>query len=139
MGGLVNYYSEDTYVNKQGLENRDIVLLGGKASTEICFGEVDVGVTLDLRDAFEIIDKFVDKYCSFGFDKNVFYGFNSTENKERRDLQKSLEMQRYYQIAKKILIDNREFLDKVAQALMVKDVLTSNEIQEIKASYKIVA
>lgn len=139
VGGFVNYYSEDNFVNKQGLENRVIVLLGGKASTEICFGEVDVGVTLDLRNACEIIDDFVDNYCSFGFDKNVLYGINSTENKERRDLQKTIEMQRYYQIAKKILIDNREFLDKVAQALMVKDVLTSTEIQEIKASCKIVA
>lgn len=42
-------------------------------------------------------------------------------------------------MAKKILIDNREFLDKLAQALMVKDVLTSTEIQEIKSECKIVA
>ena len=56
-----------------------------------------------------------DRNCSFGFDKNFLYGINSTENKERRDLQKSLEMQRYYQKAKKILIDNREFLDITIQ------------------------
>ena len=51
----------------------------------------------------------------------------------------AVEMENFYKKAKKILIDNREFLDKVATALMNKDILTSLEIQAIKATCKMVA
>jgi ATP-dependent Zn protease len=54
-------------------------------------------------------------------------------------MQLAVEMEKFYHTAKKILIDNREFLDKLASALMQKDVLTSVEIQEIKATCKKVA
>jgi ATP-dependent Zn protease len=59
--------------------------------------------------------------------------------RERRDMQMAIEMENFYKKAKKILIDNREFLDKVATALMNKDILTSVEIQTIKATCKMVA
>jgi ATP-dependent Zn protease len=48
-------------------------------------------------------------------------------------------MEKLYEKSKKILIDNREFLDKLATALMNKDILTNVEIQEIKATCKMVA
>ena len=47
-------------------------------------------------------------------------------------------MEKFYHKAKKILIDNREFLDKLAHALMEKDILTSIEIEQIKATCKMV-
>ena len=58
---------------------------------------------------------------------------------ERQSSQISFEMENFYKKAKKILIDNREFLDKLAQALMNKDVLTGVEIEAIKATCKMVA
>ena len=54
-------------------------------------------------------------------------------------MQLAFEMENFYKKAKKILIDNREFLDKVATALMNKDILTSLEIQAIKATCNMVA
>ena len=121
------------------MENRVTVILGGKASTEICFGETDVGVSSDLRRAFDIVERFADHYCANGFDRWVSGQYTSNSLLERKEMQITVEMEKLYEKSKKILIDNREFLDKLATALMNKDILTSVEIQAIKATCKMVA
>ena len=140
-GGFTNIYQPEEYwIKKQYMENRVTVILGGKAATETVFGETDVGVNSDLRRAFDIVERFADDYCSNSFDRWVP---NSRECSngvvERRDMQLAFEMENFYHKAKKILVDNREFLDKLATALMNKDILTSVEIQAIKATCKMVA
>ena len=92
-----------------------------------------------MRRAFDIVLRFVDDYCSNGFDRWIQDNQSSQGTSERRDMQLAFEMETFYKKAKKILIDNREFLDKVATALMNKDILTSVEIQAIKATCKMVA
>ena len=139
-GGFTNYYQPEEYwIKKQYMENRVTVILGGKAATETVFGETDVGSNSDLRRAFDIVERFVDDYSSNGFDRWIQDGYTSEGIRERRDTQMSYEMEKFYQKAKKILIDNREFLDKLATALINKDILTSVEIEAIKATCKMVA
>ncbi len=139
-GGFTNYYQPEEYwIKKQYMENRVTVLLGGKAATEVCFGETDVGANSDLHRAFDIVERFVDDYCSNGFDRWIQNRNPSQGLLERQSSQISFEMENFYKKAKKIIIDNREFLDKLAQALMNKDVLTSVEIEAIKATCKMVA
>ena len=139
-GGFTNYYQPEEYwVKKEYMENRVTVILGGKASTEIIFGETDVGANNDLHRAFDIVERFTDDYCSNGFDRWIQGRMHPNSVLERRDMQMAFEMETFYKKAKKILIDNREFLDKLAQALMNKDVLTSVEIEAIKAICKKVA
>lgn len=139
-GGFTNYYQPEEYwIKKQYMENRVTVILGGKAATETVFGETDVGANSDLHRAFDIALRFVDDYCSNGFDRWIQDNQSSQGTSERRDMQLAFEMENFYKKAKKILIDNREFLDKLAQALMNKDVLTSVEIEAIKATCKMVA
>lgn len=133
IGGFTNYYQPDEYWGKRlYMENRVIVLLGGKASTEISFGEIDPGATGDLKRAYDIVMRFVDDYCSNSFDRWVDRRGSSDATYERRDMQVSVELENFYRKAKKILIDNRDFLDKVATALMNKDILTSAEIETLK-------
>ena len=139
-GGFTNYYQPDEYWNnKKYMENRITVLLGGKAATEVCFGDTDVGCGSDLRRAFDICERFTDDYCSLSFDRRASGGVMPNSLSDRRDMQISIEMEKFYHNAKKILTLNREFLDKLATALMNKDVLTSAEIQQIKATCKKVA
>ena len=45
-------------------------------------------------------------------------------------------MERYYLCAKKILIENRAFLDALAEALFEKKTLLGTEIRKIKAASK---
>ena len=140
VGGFTNYYQpEDYWISKKYMENRVITLLGGKAATEICFADTDVGANSDLRRAFDVTMRFVDNYCANGFDCWVSDRYTSNRTMENRDMQTALELEKFYQLAKKILLENREFLDKLAAALMQKDILTGVEVEEIKATCKKVA
>ena len=140
VGGFTNYYQPEEYWwSKRYMENRVVVILGGKAATEICFGETDVGVRSDMRRAFDIVERFVSDYCSNGFDSWLQTAYPANSMTEKQYTQMAFEMEKFYQKAKKVLIDNREFLDKLATALMNKDILTNVEIQEIKATCKMVA
>ena len=140
IGGITDYCQEDDYwIKKECMENRVVAILGGKASTEICFGLADPGVRSDLRRAFDIVERFVDDIAAYGFDSWIHRDDTSNMIYSNRDAKMAYEMEKYYQKAKKILIDNREFLDKVALALMEKDILTSVDIKNIKATCKMVA
>lgn len=138
-GGFTNYYQPEEYwIKKQYMENRIMAILGGKAAIETVFGETDVNANSDLHRAFFIVERFVNGYCSNSFDRWIQGKEYSNGVIERRDMQMAIEMENFYKKTKKILIDNREFLDKIAQSLMNKDVLTSVEIETIKATCKIV-
>ena len=121
----LNVYAEGMFDNMMYLEEITV-------GDEISFGEIDPGATGDLKRAYDIVMRFVDDYCSNGFDRWVDRRGSSDATYERRDMQVSVELENFYRKAKKILIDNREFLDKVATALMNKDILTSAEIETLK-------
>lgn len=132
--GVTNYYQDDRYWDdKVNMENRVIALLGGKAATELVYGKTDVGATSDVGRAFDIVDRFVDDYCSLGFDS--FERRESTEAlRARKEARVECDIERYYATAKKILIDNRAFLDALANALVEKKTLVSSDIQRLKES-----
>ena len=88
--------------------------------------------------AIDITERFVDHYCGFGFDKFEFQDKSSNDLLSRKELQVFTELEKYYQETKKMLIDNREFLDKVANQLVEKETLTCKDIKEIRESCKIV-
>lgn len=125
--------NENYFEDKQFMENRVISLLAGKAATEVVYGVTDVGANLDIHRAFDIVQRFVDDYCTYGFNT-----FESISNKEPDHLEQTratiigYEMERYYQQAKKIIIENRYYLDSLAKELYNKKVLLSKDIQRLK-------
>lgn len=139
IGGITSYYRPDGYwYNKKPMENRVLSLLAGKAATEIKFGETDVGAKSDISRAMDIATRFIDDYCSYGFDS-----WEERESSDgllrRKETQVRTEITRYYQQARKILVDNREFLDKLAVALVERKTLVGKDIQAIRESCKIAA
>ena len=142
-GGFVSYQNDvDYFESKQFMENRVKACLAGKAATEIVFGITDVGANTDIKRAFDIVKRFVGSYCEYGFG----YWENLPDNNEiespvliNRKVQLiQNEMERYYQQTKKIIIDNREFLDRLTESLTEKKVLISKDIQNIKTECSIV-
>lgn len=115
------------------MEYRVIALLGGKAATEVVYGKTDVGANSDIHRAFDVIERFVDDYCSTSFDSFERRG-NSNGLSARKDARMTYEIEKYYAQAKIILVDNRAFLDAVAKALVEKKTLVSSDIQKIKES-----
>ncbi len=140
IGGVTVYYQSGKYWHsKRNMENRVLSLLAGKAATEIKYGETDVGSNRDLHRAFDIVTRFIDDYCSYGFESWEESHNMSNDILSRRETQVYTEMTRYYQQARKILVDNREFLDKLARALIERKTLISKDVQQIRNSCKLVA
>ena len=132
--GVTSYYQDnDIYFSSiEYMKNRVKTLLAGKATTELVYGEIDVGANSDIHRALEISARFVDNYCGYGFDKFEYQNNSSNDLLSRKENQIFTELEKYYQEVKKIIIDNREFLDKLANALIEKETLTCKDIQEIK-------
>jgi cell division protease FtsH len=130
--GVTSLYRDENYFHsKRLMEIRVMCLLAGKAATELCFGAVDTGTISDLRRAFAIVQRFVDDYCSFGFDKFVFTETVSNDLLSRRDTQVASEMDRYYAQVRQILVENRGKLDMLTARLLDKKILLGDEVQEI--------
>ena len=132
VGGFTAYHSPDEYwASKKCMENRVIAILAGKAATEVVFGETDTGANSDLHRAFDIVKRFVDDYCSYGFGYWVDRD-NSQTLIARKEDRVIADLENYYAAAQKLLVENRAFLDNVAKKLQAKDTLVYSEIREIK-------
>lgn len=134
VGGLTCYHLVDDYwVSKTHMEHHVTALLAGKAATEIVFGEVDTGANSDLQRAFDVVQRFPDVYCAYGFG----YGIDKNRNNSqtlitRKEEHVAADLERFYTQAKKLLIENRAFLDEIAKKLQEKDTLVYSEIKEIR-------
>ena len=105
-GGVASVHKNECYFySKEILENRVMYILAGKAATEICSGVVDTGANSDLHRAFDIVHRFVDHYCSYGFEQFVIDRHCSNEVLDRRDSRIAVEMERYYAKTKKLLLE----------------------------------
>lgn len=132
VGGFTSYHNPDDYwISKTHMENRVIAVLAGKAATEIVYGDVDTGANNDLHRAFDLVQRFADNYCSYGFGYWEEWDSSPTRLSRRED-RITADMEAYYARARKILLENRDFLERLAERLREKDTVVSSEIQEIK-------
>lgn len=130
-GTTSNNKADDYNFNKSAQENEVVILLGGKAATEMVLGLNDVGCSNDISLASILVSAFVDDYCSFGFDS--FEGPNPSQFLlENKDRLVAYEMNKYYQRAKQIIAENREFLDAITKELIEKKMLTYKDIKRMR-------
>lgn len=130
--GITALYRDEGYFHsKRLMEIRVMCLLAGKAATEICYGTVDTGTISDLRRAFDIVHRFVDDYCSYGFDKFVYTQNPSNDVRARRDAQVATEMDRYYAQTRQLLTENRGKLEALTAHLAEEKTLLGDQVQAI--------
>jgi cell division protease FtsH len=133
VGGITSQYQARNYFqSKKLMENRVLCLLAGKAATELCYGVTDTGTTEDMQRAFDIVLRFVDDYCSYGFDKFVFRERSSNDLLSRREQQVASELDRYYAQVKQMLAENRRFLDALTARLIAEKTLLAEQIAEVQ-------
>ena len=131
-GGVASVHKNECYFySKEMMENRVMYILAGKAATEICYGVVDTGANSDLHRAFDIVHRFVDHYCSYGFGQFVIDRHCSNEVLDRRDSRIAAEMERCYAQTKKLLLENKNKLDKLIARLVEDKTLLGEQVQEI--------
>lgn len=106
------------------------ISLAGKAATEIVFGVSDMGANNDLHKAFDHAETLVDDTCSFGFG-NWIQDHHDAVAVENRNREMASLVERNYIAVKKLLIENRELLDKFAKALLEKTTLIYSDVQKL--------
>ena len=131
LGITSTYPHEDYRYSKELMENRVICVLAGKAATEICLEIVDAGVENDLMIAFHIVQRFVEDYCTYGFDNYIYDKEASNGILERRDTRVAEEMKRYYTLTKQLLSENKEKLEELASLLLKEKTLLGDRVQMV--------
>ena len=130
--GSTSYYVDNSYFGSvQEIENRVKILLGGRASTELVNGVVDVGTNNDLKRAFDLASNIVDTCCGSGFDKSLTKS-SSDKLKEKREQEISALLDKLYQETKALLEENRGFLDALIKEVVEHKIVLASQIQEIK-------
>ncbi len=139
---------EDRYLtSKKELRGRLVVLLGGRASEELSFGEITTGAHNDLEVATHIARRMV---CEFGMsekmgnltfgrrDHQIFLGRDlgeernySEETARLIDVEVKSIIDESYERAKAELKAHGDQLKKLAEELLEKEVLDADEVRTI--------
>ncbi len=140
--------TEDRYLlQKQELEDRIAVLLGGRAAEQIVFGQISSGAANDLERATDIARRMVTELgmsdlvglVTFGRRRNTFMpapdqleGRDYSETTAQAiDTEVSRLLAESYQNALDILERDRNFLEAIAQRLLEKEVMDRAELREL--------
>lgn len=132
---------------KQYLLDRLILIMGGRVAEEIVFGDVTNGAAGDIRQASEIARKMI---CNWGMSEDlgmVEYGEGQGEVFLARDIstprnysestaqkiddEVKLLTDTAYKEATRLLTENRDKLETIAQALLVYETLDGVHVREI--------
>jgi len=129
---------------KEYLEGMLAVLMGGRTAEEIFLGHITTGAGNDIERATDIARNMV---CEWGMsdlgplafgkkEEAIFLGREIAQHRDFSEdtaLQIDREVKRIvsagYESAKRILNNNKETLDRIAQALLVREVLDANEVK----------
>ncbi|MFO7982792.1 MAG: ATP-dependent zinc metalloprotease FtsH [Desulfuromonadales bacterium] len=147
--GITMYLPEEDKYNETetGLHTRICTLLGGRIAEAMTFESVTSGASNDLDRATEIARKMV---CEWGMSKKigpVTFGEKEGEVFLGRDMGhvKNFSeatavaidgeihdiIQKNYERTEKILTENRDALERVAQALLVRETIDGKELREL--------
>ncbi|MSS42142.1 ATP-dependent zinc metalloprotease FtsH [Anaerosalibacter bizertensis] len=137
MGGFsMNIPPDKMYQTKNDIKNNIMVALGGRAAEEVVFGEnnITTGASSDLKKATEMSLSMIGIY---GMDKELgllnyesILGQNMEGNKILIDRIKDI-LDSLYSETKKLIIDNIEYLDKIASLLLEKEVLDEEDMNRL--------
>ncbi len=140
--------SEDKYLKtKKELLAHIAMSMGGRCAEEIVFDEITTGASNDLKQATDLARKMVTKFgmseelgpLTFGRQREqVFLGRDLMEERDysddianRIDQEVRKIVESCYERAKKLLIENRHLLDKIAAVLLEKEIIEEDELNAI--------
>lgn len=141
-GGYTMYKSDEDkyYISKTEMEEKLVALLGGRAAEKVVLNDISTGASNDIEVATDIAKNMITKY---GMSETLGPIAIDTE-KDPYELQMLGEkfgdaigaevkilLDNAYNTAQKLIIENRDKLDKVANALLEKEVISAEEFQEL--------
>lgn len=111
--------------------------LAGRAAEEIIFKEITSGATADICNATAIAKEMIMEYgLGDKVGKNRYYedfdmGVGTGDNADEISEEVDRAIDEAYKLANKYLMENRDYLDAVAMALMDHQILMKNELDQI--------
>ena len=141
-GGYTMYKTNEDkyYISKTEMEEKMVALMGGRAAEKIVLNDISTGASNDIEVATGIAKDMITKY---GMSETLGPISINTEQ-DPYELQMLGEkfgdaigaevkilLDNAYVTAQKLIIENIEKLDKVAQALLEKEVISAEEFQEL--------
>jgi cell division protease FtsH len=138
--------SDSLNLSKSKAKNMLSFLFGGRAAEELVFGDITTGAGNDIERATDIARRMVcewgmsEKLGPLSYEKRegpVFLGMNYSQSTREISDSKAEEIDREvfnlidggYKLAVKVLTDNREALDRLAQALLELETIDSTEVE----------
>ncbi len=145
LGYTMQVDTGDKYLmTKQEIENKIATLTGGRAAEEVAFGEITTGASNDIEQATKLARAMIARYgMSDEFDMvametvtNQYLGGDTSlacaSDTQKRIDEKVVELVKaQHEKARKLLMDNRAKLDKLAQYLYEKETITGEEFMHI--------
>ncbi len=145
LGLTMQLPTEDRYAMSQTYaQNQIAILMGGRLAEDLVFGEVTTGAGNDIERATDLAKRMV---CEWGMSEKMgplSYGQKSGEVFLGRDFGQSSDysqstadnidgeirriVNEQHERAKKILVENRDVLDKMAEALLVYETIDKDDI-----------
>ena len=147
-GGYTMYTPKDDvfYSSKGEMLNEIIKSLGGRAAEEIMLDDISTGASGDIKQATNVARAMITKYgmssklglVSYDSNEEVFLGrdyghsrlYSEKTAAEIDDEVKNI-IGRLYEKTKTLLTDNKDILERVAGALLVKETLNESEFEAI--------
>ena len=141
-GGYTMYKTNEDkyYISKTEMEEKLISLLGGRAAEKIALNDISTGASNDIEVATQIAKDMIVKY---GMSDDLGPIYIDTE-KDPYELQLfgekfgdavgaevKIMIDNAYVKAQKLILDNMDKLDKVAQALIEKEIISAEELQQL--------
>lgn len=148
-GGFTAYIPDEdvNYVTKRQMENRLVILLGGRVSEALILGDISTGAQNDIERATKIARQMVTHYgmndklgpMTYGTDEEeVFLGrdFGRARNYSEEvaatiDAEMRKLIDTAYNRAEELLEDNVEKLHRIAQALLEKETIDAKEFEAL--------
>ena len=145
LGYTMQVEEGDKYLmTKQEIENKIATFTGGRAAEEVVFGEITTGASNDIEQATKLARAMITRYgMSDEFDmvametvNNQYLG-GDTSLACSADTQKEIDrkvvelVKAQHEKAKKILQENREKMDVLAEYLYEKETITGGEFMKI--------
>ncbi|MBQ6053637.1 MAG: ATP-dependent zinc metalloprotease FtsH [Clostridia bacterium] len=136
---------DKNYMSKNEMFEEIVSLLGGRVAEALCLDDISTGASNDIQRATSIAKKMVTKYgmsdlgpIDYAGQDEVFIGRSfgtqpnySEETSAKIDREISAIINRAYTMAKSILEQNRQYLDKIAEILMEKEKMSAEEFYAI--------
>ena len=136
LGYTLNLPEEDRYLmSKEDLLDYMKMLLGGFVTEQIVFERVTTGASDDLRRVAEISRSMIEQY---GMGSKLLAHLDGTGGEktsqatlQARDKEQQLLIDQAQFEARMLVIDNRDLLDRIAQALLEKESIERDELEAL--------